>query len=71
MHVFDCECEWRFVVGDDRVYGPIFRGPGEHKDYFSRGRLMTREEFEDDYADCAYRYELTERAALPVHPFTD
>lgn len=65
MQVFDCSCKYRFIVGKKQVYGPVyafdlpghFKGPnGCH----SRGRLMSREQFEDDYGDCAYRYSLNQ-----------
>jgi hypothetical protein len=63
VKLFDCPCKWRFLVGKKKVYGPIyahdlpghFTGPsGCH----TQGRMMSREQFEDDYADCAYRFQL-------------
>jgi hypothetical protein len=55
--VFDCTCKWRFIVGKKRVYGPIYpiglpgHYNGEHGCH-SRGRMLTREEFEENYSDC-------------------
>ena len=58
MKVFDCCCRWRFIIGHKRVYGPIyaiglpghFTGPhGCH----TQGRMMSRAEFDDWYADCS------------------
>lgn len=58
MKVFDCTCSWRFVVGRKHVYGPIYTMPDHGHPYscYSQGRMMTRREFEDWYADCAYVY---------------
>jgi hypothetical protein len=58
MKLFTCCCGWSFVVRKKRVFGPMyelgslghFSGPnGCHH----AGRMMTREEFADEYADCA------------------
>lgn len=64
MRVFDCRCEWRFIIGGNSVYGPIYRQDwgGNHAEYhdcWSRGRLMSAEEFYDQYADCAYNAAMT------------
>jgi hypothetical protein len=56
VKLFTCTCEWVFVVGRKRVFGPMFPGPGEHNAYWHVGRMMTREQFADEYADCAYRF---------------
>lgn len=56
MRQFTCTCDWIFIIGKKRVFGPIFRGPGEHQHYWHVGRMMSREDFEDQYADCAYRF---------------
>ena len=56
MVEFECSCKWRFIVGKQKVFGPIFSGPGEHAAYHAVGRMMSREQFEDEYADCAARY---------------
>lgn len=59
MLVFDCECRYRFIVGKKHVYGPIFSHDlpghftGDPGGCYTRGKMMTREEFEDDYPDCA------------------
>ena len=61
MRVFDCSCEWRFIVGKKQVYGPIYpiglpgHFNGEHGCH-ARGRMMTRAEWEDSYSDCACRH---------------
>jgi hypothetical protein len=65
--LFDCSCGWRFIVGKKHAYGPIyaiglpghFTGPGG---CHAPGRMMTRGEFEDTYADCAYRFGLAGRS---------
>lgn len=57
MIVFDCTCKWRFIVGKKRIYGPIYpiglpgHYNGEHGCH-SRGQMMGREEFEENYSDC-------------------
>ena len=58
MRVFDCCCKWRFVIGRKRVYGPIYAIglPGHYtgpQGCHTQGRMMTREEFDDWYADCS------------------
>ena len=58
MKLFTCCCTWSFVTGKKQVFGPIynvdlpghFTGPNG---CMHVGRMMTREEFADDYADCA------------------
>lgn len=58
MKVHDCCCQWRFIIGKRRVYGPIyaiglaghFTGPtGCH----TQGRMITRMQFDIEYADCS------------------
>ena len=61
MQVFDCSCKWRFIIGKKQVYGPIWAIglPGHFTGAtgcHTRGRMMTREQFEDEYADCAGRF---------------
>jgi hypothetical protein len=64
--VFDCGCKWRFIVGKKQVYGPIWRielpghFTGRHGCY-TLGRMMSREQFADEYADCEYRFQFQER----------
>ena len=74
MRVFDCKCKWRFVIGETHVYGPVYAHdlPG-HPGCYSQGRLMTAEQFADDYADCAYKAAMKNPAneVDHVHPFTD
>jgi hypothetical protein len=55
MRDFTCTCDWRFIVGRKRVFGPLFTGPGEHQMFWHVGQMMTRDEFEQAYSDCAYR----------------
>ena len=57
MRKFTCTCEYVFIVGKKRVFGPMFSGPGEHQHYWHVGRMMSREQFEDEYSDCAYRLD--------------
>lgn len=57
MVLFTCTCDWKFIVGSKQVFGPMFCGPGEHSHYWHLGRMMTREQFKDEYADCAYRFK--------------
>ena len=63
MILFTCTCDWKFVVGKKQVFGPMFRGPGEHQAYWHIGRMMTRSEWEDEYGDCALRLERLEGSA--------
>jgi hypothetical protein len=55
VRLFACCCEWSYVIGKRRVYGPIYRcGIGDFPEMLaSSQRMMTREQFEDEYADCA------------------
>lgn len=79
MRVFDCRCTWRFIIGDKQVYGPIYlhnlpgHFTGDPGGCYTRGRLMTTEEFADQYGDCAYNAAMINPAnvAEHVHPFTD
>lgn len=77
MRVFDCQCDWRFIIGDTHVYGPIYEVPWASRaageSVYSQGRLMTIEQFADNYADCAYNAAMTNTANQDehVHPFTD
>lgn len=65
MKEFLCKCGWIYIVGKKNVYGPIYTiGPGPdspfpsvHNRCYSKGQLMTREVFDDAYADCAARYD--------------
>jgi len=61
MREFTCTCTWRFIVGKKRVFGPVFEMglPGHFSGRtgcYHVGHMMSREEFEDEYADCAYRF---------------
>jgi len=55
VKLFTCCCGWSYVVGKKRVYGPIYSmGIGTYPSGLSPcQRMMTREAFEDQYADCA------------------
>jgi hypothetical protein len=59
MVIFDCQCGYRFIIGKKQVYGPIFAHnlpghfTGDPGGCYSRGQLMTCEQFRDHYADCA------------------
>lgn len=62
MILFDCTCTWRFIVGRKQVYGPIYTAPESAIEaigypVYNQGRMMSRQEFEDLYADCAYQLE--------------
>jgi hypothetical protein len=58
MTLFKCCCDWSFVIGKKKVFGPIypvglpghFTGPSG---CMHVGRMMPRAEFDDAYADCA------------------
>lgn len=56
MREFICTCDWMFIVGRKRVFGPVFKAPGEHQAYWHVGRMMTRKQFKDQYGDCAARF---------------
>lgn len=64
MKLWDCQCTYRFLIGRTKVYGPIWPSglPG-HEQCYSQGRLMTRDEFEDQYADCDYKYKNRDKSA--------
>jgi hypothetical protein len=58
MKPFTCCCEWSFVVGRKRVYGPVYQVglPGHFsgpRGCMHVGGMMTRAEFEENYSDCA------------------
>lgn len=75
MNLFDCKCGYRFIIGEDDVYGPIYSlAPASSG--WSRGRMMMRHEFSEGYADCEYAYIMGTRHpprdnAEQIHPFTD
>jgi hypothetical protein len=74
MRLFDCQCKWRFIIGETHVYGPIYAtGLPGHGGCYSQGRMMTVEQFGDDYSDCFYNAAMTNPANQVdhVHPFTD
>jgi hypothetical protein len=52
---FRCSCGWKYIVGKKTVYGPIM--VGMHVE-----RFMTRDEWEEDYADCVFVYRKRRRA---------
>jgi hypothetical protein len=53
MREFTCQCEWLYVVGKRKVYGPIF------VDDISAvcAHMMTREDFDEEYPHCARVFE--------------
>lgn len=55
MKLVTCCCNWSYVIGRKKVYGPIWAaGLGEYPDLLnSTQRIMPRSRFEGDYADCA------------------
>lgn len=55
MRLFECCCKWKYIIGSKKVYGPIYpAGIGEFPELLSNTqRMMSREQFEDEYADCA------------------
>ena len=57
MNEFTCTCGWQYIIGKKKVYGPIWHQPSHGELMLcGKGRMMSREVFEDDYADCAYEY---------------
>lgn len=59
LELFTCTCDWVYVVGRREVFGPMFRNSAEDASRgWHVGRMMTREQWADEYADCAYRLEL-------------
>lgn len=59
--VFDCTCDWRWIIGGNNefVYGPLYDATNASQARFkvySRGRLQTFEQWNDEYADCAKAY---------------
>ena len=67
MEVFDCSCSYRFIVGKKQVYGPIYAIglPGHYTGphgCHARGRMMSREDFAEQYSDCAFRFHEQRRA---------
>lgn len=54
MRYFKCQCGWRYVVSQKKVFGPIF------EDYDSScARIMPKVRWAEEYADCAYNFEKT------------
>lgn len=55
MNLLKCECDWSYVVGNRRVYGPIYPiGIGQFPNALSVSQhMMTRSQFEEEYGDCA------------------
>jgi hypothetical protein len=62
---FDCSCGWRFIVGRRHVYGPLYPLglPGDYGGWV-KGRMMTRDEWEETESDCAYRFKRKSRLTL-------
>ncbi len=60
MILWECGCSYRYVIGKKNVYGPIIPVANT---YVGNGsacwgmRMMTREDWEYQYADCARRFE--------------
>jgi len=52
MNEFTCTCGRQYIVGKKKVYKPIAHLPSD---------MMSREQFEDDYADCAHAYDIARR----------
>ena len=54
MTLFRCCCGWSYVVGRRKVYGAIWpMGIGDFPDALSNSqRMMSREEWADQYGDC-------------------
>lgn len=67
MRVFDCQCGWRYIIGETHVYGPLW-DQGWNKNI---GHLMTKEQFADDYSDCAYNAAMTNPANTEPHELAD
>lgn len=55
MKLFKCCCNWSYVVGKKQVYGAIYEmGIGDFPTALANTQwMMTREQFEYYYADCA------------------
>lgn len=47
MKLYTCNCKWSFIIGKNRVYGPIFEDKSAEA-----ARIMTRAEFNAGYSDC-------------------
>ncbi len=58
MIEFKCVCEWVYIVGKKKVFGPIFDGPSDnpYPGLKHVGSMMSREEWENSYGDCAYNF---------------
>jgi hypothetical protein len=54
MELWTCCCEWSWVVGKRRVYGAIYpAGIGDFPGNLAPvQRMLTREEWREQYADC-------------------
>jgi hypothetical protein len=57
MKLFKCDCGYQYIVGDEDVFGPIIAvcesSGKESTTKFHLGRMMSREDFDEDYSDCA------------------
>ena len=59
MRLVKCCCDWSFIIGRKHVYGAIYpAGLGQFPDLLSNTqRIMTREQFKEDYNDCWAHYK--------------
>lgn len=55
MRYFTCCCDWSYVIGKKKVYGPIWPiGIGTYPDALSNSqRIMSHEMFKEGYSDCS------------------
>lgn len=67
MRLFKCQCDWTYVIGNRRVFGAIWEnGDATH------AHMMSVEQWEDNYADCAESYYSVtpkpHKCAVITHP---
>lgn len=71
MVLFKCTCNWAFVVGKRKVYGPIYEmGIGTYPHALNNSqRIMRRADWADEFSDCAYRFDkgMGLRVDMPGH----
>lgn len=56
MKVWTCRCEWTWVIGKNKVFGPIFED-----NTASTARLQPRKLWQDLNSDCAAQYTRDQR----------
>lgn len=56
MKIFECQCKFKFIIGNKKVWGPIFDDGNA-----LAAHMMTLEEFEEQYGDCMTDFEKTKK----------